>query len=173
MSNAPAHPWPKPSPTFDADLAALQAEFASWGVRHFTAKECCKLNAIHAGEPTHAVPPREIWLNMRATLVAADAIRSVWGAPIVVVSGYRPPAYNGRDPGKAKASLHMMFAALDLKPAAGFKDAAEYKRYLDVCEDAVTAAAKALGVSSGLGNYPSRWVHIDLGQRTARTRWDG
>jgi uncharacterized protein YcbK (DUF882 family) len=167
--------WPLPNPHIDDEIAALQIQFDKWGVQHFTAREVCKLNAIQKGEPTHACPPPELWPNMRLTVWAADAIRKAWGAPVNVISGYRPPAYNARDPKKAKASLHMQFGALDLTPAKGFATAAEYDRWYDTCETAVTSVAKAATpvACTGVGRYPGRFVHIDVGLRTSRTRWEG
>ena len=167
--------WPKPNPHINDDLAALQQQFDKWGVKHFAADEVCRLHAIAPGEPTHSCPPPELWDNMRLTIWAADAIRQRWGAPVKVISGYRPPAYNARDPKKAKASLHMQFGALDLAPVKSFASDSDYERWYDLCEDAAVSVAKTAGtaVCTGVGRYQGRFVHIDVGLRTARARWTG
>lgn len=166
--------WPNPNPHINDEIEALQRQFDKWGVRHFTAEEVCKLHAISKGEPTHACPLEELWPNMRLTIWAADAIRAKWGAAVRVVSGYRPAAYNARDPLKAKASLHMQFGALDLAPVKPFLPG-DYARWYELCEECAVATAKAAGASvcTGVGRYEGRFVHIDVGLRAARARWTG
>ena len=168
--------WPDKNPTLDVDLAALDAYLDKAGVKHFSAKEITHLNSARAGEPVHAVPPADLWPNIRLTLLAADAIRAKYGAPVVVVSGYRPPKYNERVGGEP-ASYHMRFGALDIRPAKGCGTAEAYDAFAAICEDCCVALANAVGgdVHTGVGRYPSpgkRWVHIDVGVRPARARWE-
>jgi len=56
----------------------------------------------------------EMKQNLDKLLVAVNKLRAIWGKPLVVSSGYRPPAQNAAA-GGAKASNHMICAAVDFR----------------------------------------------------------
>lgn len=90
--------------------AGFQTVLDAAEVEHFTARvdfECRRGLA--------SVPPARLWGRMLPTVRIAERARRALGAPLVVNSAYREPAYNRRI-GGAKHSLHMEFNALDLSP---------------------------------------------------------
>lgn len=92
-------------------------------------------------------------LLVPAALDALQALRTRLGRPLVIVSGYRSPAYNRRVGGAPK-SKHMDGTAFDIA-------------CVQADQPALIAAAKAVGFL-GIGRYDT-WVHVDLGP--ARS-WD-
>lgn len=86
-----------------------------------------------------------------------EYIRSEFGQPVLINSGYRTPVYNKKI-GGAKFSQHMYGRAADIvvkgvKPEAIFNHLSE-----------------AYPVSFGFGLYPS-FVHVDC--RKNKARWKG
>lgn len=139
---------------FMTDLSDLQSYLDAHDVEHFTAKEVCWLPRLQRND----VPPTELWSNCIPTLHLADAIRKAWGAPVQVLSGYRPPKYNA-GVGGAKNSQHLWFRAFDLRPANG--KVAEFRKVVQ----GVVKQWRAEGNQVGLGLYPS-FLHIDVGFKT-------
>jgi len=86
-----------------------------------------------------------------------DAVRELWGSPILVTSWYRPPAIN-RSVGGAKDSRHLYGDAADIKPARG--EILQFQTWLDV-----VWREKALGYGAKRG-----FVHVDL--RPQQLRWN-
>lgn len=88
-----------------------------------------------------------------------EIIRSkLMGAPITILSGYRPPAYNAAIPGAAPNSTHIDGLAADIR-AEGIPTEALRK----VCEVVV-------GDSGGVGYYPlDGFCHVDV--RGYPSRW--
>lgn len=56
----------------------------------------------------------EMKKNLDKLLIAVNRLRAMWGKPLVVSSGYRPPAQNAAA-GGAKKSNHMICAAVDFR----------------------------------------------------------
>jgi len=110
----------------------------------------------HDGEPYPVA-----WDDRLAALCSQlDVIRSAWGAPLRVVSGYRSPAWNLRIDG-AKLSQHVEGRAADIQPmvkAASMQVNVQelHKRVLRLMADG------QLPLVGGLGYYPNRWLHVDI-----------
>lgn len=145
------------------------------GVFHFKAEEFARKDE----------PPAGLWPHIVLTAQAAERIRVEFGGPVVVVSGYRSPAMN-RAAGGAKASQHLQFRALDLKPA-NVRSVIEFNRFVKICQS-VIADLKANGLITGIGIYDGeskdrsldrRFVHIDVGRpgdsggRERSAKWKG
>jgi hypothetical protein len=56
----------------------------------------------------------EMKQNLDKLILAANKLRAMWGKPVVISSGYRPPAQNAAAGGAAKSN-HMICAAIDIK----------------------------------------------------------
>jgi uncharacterized protein YcbK (DUF882 family) len=121
--------------------------------RYFQVKEL----ACHDGSPYP-----EYYAGRLVTLMQLlDACRELYGGPLVVVSGYRSPAYNKRlaqDSAAhqvASGSQHIQGNAADLRPAGG-----DSHRLFNL----VMAAYRQgkLPMLGGIGYYPeSNWCHVD------------
>lgn len=108
------------------------------------------------------------WLLLRDL---CDAIRDLWGGPLIVVSGYRSPEWNdalikydqqrGRH-GVAAGSQHVIGNAADLKTRRGAVDVPHLHRVvLTAYED------KKLPILGGVAAYPvSGWIHVDTFKAT-------
>ena len=107
----------------------------------------------HSGEP---YPPE--WENdrLQSLVDALDAIRSAWGGPLHVVSGYRTAAYNTRI-GGARNSQHVQGRAADVRPA---KPTPENVARLHSLVGTLYAEGR-LPRLGGLGLYPG-WIHVDV-----------
>lgn len=89
-----------------------------------------------------------------ALLAMLEAVRSHFGAPVTVTSGYRSPAWNTKV-GGAKRSRHLTGEAADIK-VSGVSPRVVY----EWCDRHFAAG--------GIGLYRS-WVHVDC--RPTRARW--
>ena len=121
------------------------------------------------------------WADRWEDLVAlCDAIRSAWGGPLIVVSGYRTLAYNQAlidsdnlrgAHGVSSGSWHMQGQAADLRTTNGPQDVPQLLRVvLGLYEN---GKVPWLG---GVGDYPtSNWVHVDTGKAADGhlRRWTG
>jgi len=120
--------------------------------------------ACHDADRT---PYPEEWADRWELLVTlVDAIRTLWGGPLIVVSGYRTPDYNAdlimMDAGKgshqvASSSQHTQGLAADLRTRNGPSDVPQLLRVvLTAYEDG------KLPTLGGVGDYPqSDWLHVD------------
>jgi hypothetical protein len=111
-----------------------------------------------------------------------EPVRTLWGAPIRCVSGYRSPQHNARM-GGAPQSLHMRGQAADIVPAdldwvamrAGngtHADATRLTQFIALIEHHL---GKELAAVGGIGKYPG-FVHVDSRSRGAAdhiARWVG
>lgn len=126
--------------------------------KHFTVAEL----KCHDGTPY----PEEFAERLPELMALLDAIREAWGAPIVVVSGYRSPAHNQAlidadnaqgSHGVASGSQHIEGRAADLRPSSGGHDVPQLYRVVKQ----LAADGKLLQLG-GIGIYPiSGWVHVD------------
>ncbi len=92
----------------------------------------------------------------RELIVRLNAIRSRFGKPIIVNSGYRSPEHNERV-GGVKNSFHVQGLAADIRPV-DLKDLPELQ---SICDE--------LTPHGGVGFY-NTFVHVDV--RGEKSRWD-
>jgi uncharacterized protein YcbK (DUF882 family) len=100
------------------------------------------------------VPP-ELIVNARALCaLVLEPLRRAWAGPIIVVSGYRTPAWNQGVHGAA-ASTHLTAEGADVRPVhrGGVRNL--HAMALDL---RLRGELPDLG---GLGLYPG-WVHLDI-----------
>lgn len=95
----------------------------------------------------------ELEANLSKLWAAVNIVRTVWGQPMSVSSGYRPPAINAKTPGAAKNSAHMTCQAVD------FWDP-EHKlaRFLQANQDLLVRA----GLWMEAPNRTPTWVHLQI-----------
>lgn len=117
----------------------------------------------HDGTPYPAV------YTDRALVLAREfeVVRDRCGQqPIVILSGYRTPAWN-RKVGGARQSQHVEGRALDLRPPSGLTVAAFHVLILAWARD-------GLSQIRGVGRYDRQgFVHIDIRPSVRLVRWDG
>lgn len=77
---------------------------------------------ILMGRDKDAPLTSELKENLEMLLVALNKFRSIYGKPMTVSSGYRPPNINAQTKGAAKHSNHMICLAADFKDADGSLD---------------------------------------------------
>jgi len=144
-------------------IKALQKMIDDAGIEHFSARELGRLNANAWSGDSFELPDADHLERIIPTLKLADEIRERWCAPVLVVSGYRPPAYNRRIGGSPQ-SQHMRFKALDLKPVADF----DLRAFFDTAST-VVETWRARGLNVGFGRYfdgHGRFIHIDTSAHT-------
>ena len=95
-------------------------------------------------------------------------LRKEWGAPIIIVSGYRSAAWNERV-GGAKRSTHLTMDAADVRTVR-IEDIPDLLEALLV----MLGRPGALAGLGGLGIYP-RWLHLDTRKASDGhlRRWTG
>lgn len=121
------------------------------------------------GGPLDVPVPREFMPNLKRLVSGGlEPLRVAYGAPIIVVSGYRPPSYNASIGGALK-SQHLTASAADIRPVV--QTEREVARLLRLIENMIAdGELKQLG---GLGVYPT-FLHLDVRQRRrdgSVTRW--
>ena len=98
-------------------IEEFDAWVASLGLRHFKAHEVRFLGNSHyapgKAQGLNALPPKALRARLVPVLRAADEARERMGTSVIILSGYRSPAYNAAI-GGAKASRHMECDALDI-----------------------------------------------------------
>lgn len=121
-------------------------EDADWLIsKHFRVREfCCKDGSDPVCVDGNLVP-------------ILECVRSKFGKPVMVTSGYRTPSYN-RKIGGAKFSQHMYGRAADIV----VEDVKPEVVYNFLCE--------SFPYSCGFGLYSS-FVHVDC--RVTKSRWKG
>ena len=92
----------------------------------------------------------------RELIVRLNAIRSRFGKPIIVNSGYRSPDHN-KAVGGVKNSFHVQGLAADIRPE-DLKDLPELQKIAD-----------ELNPHGGVGFY-NTFVHVDV--RGEKSRWN-
>jgi hypothetical protein len=175
-SMGPAPVWPgnvcHPSVSMLDWFAAIDRRLQDWEIHNFSAKELCGLNGAATGEGAWAIPPVDLWGNLEWTVKAAQHVRDAAGCGFVVVSGFRPKAYNDRCGGKP-ASKHLVFGALDLRPIS-LEQWGTYERFADWGAKVVEAFGETHKKHTGVGRYPTKgFIHVDVGHRSQNTRWTG
>lgn len=95
-------------------------------------------------------PTEEQWLNLCDLLIRVNAVRSMYGKPMSVSSGYRPGHYN-KKAGGAPNSAHVACQAVDFKDEDG-----ALKRWLLANEYLL----KVTGLYMEDPNYTLGWVHL-------------
>jgi uncharacterized protein YcbK (DUF882 family) len=96
----------------------------------------------------------EVYVDMKL-IAKLQQLRDLVGKPVIVLSGYRSPSYNGLI-GGAKNSRHMMGDAADIKVSG-------------LTPSEVAKLAEKIGFD-GIGVYYS-WTHVDT--RGYKAKWNG
>lgn len=121
---------------------------------------------------------QEISDNLDNLLVPMNQIRTSWGKPMAVNSGWRPPSINAATPGAATHSKHMSGLAVDILDSDGSLWAWVLQN-LDLM--------KQLNIYFEDKRWTPNWVHFQLGgpasgkrifvpnasRATAPDAWDG
>lgn len=92
-------------------------------------------------------------------------IREAWGAPIIIVSGYRTNGHNKRV-GGALTSTHLTGDGCDIRTVRQV----DVQRLYALIE--MLHGQGKLSALGGLGKYPG-WVHVDTRQVGHLRRWGG
>ena len=106
--------------------------------------------------------PKRYWRNIQRVMDALEVIRQACGAlpvSLTPAGGYRSPAVNKQNKGRASKSQHLLGKAADIK----VKGMSTKKVY------AIIARLQVVGLipKGGLAAYPS-FVHYDIRGRNAR-----
>lgn len=130
---------------------------------HFTVDEfACKDGTEY--------PDEWIQARLQPLCTLLDIVRQEHGGPIVVVSGYRTPAYNRRIGGAAK-SRHVEGDGVDIAPLRPSPERCERLHHLIL---RLHHARRVTGLG-GIGLY-KHWVHVDIRPRAPGqdlARWTG
>lgn len=130
----------------DVRSYSLAAEGDSQAAPHFKVREfACK----DGSDPVFVSP------RLAGVL---EAIRTHFGAPVTITSGYRTPAHNAATRGSSPRSQHLYGLAADIQVEGAVPDA-------------VAAYAETLlPDAGGIGIYDT-FTHIDV--RSQKNRWRG
>lgn len=122
-------------------------------MKHFTIDELCR-SATAQRQSIDNTPTPEIRAKLQTLIEELlDPIRTAWGAPISINSGYRSPALN-KAVGGVATSQHQKGEAADL--SAG--DPAKNRVLFDKIAEMQTAGKIAFDQLIDESHY--RWVHI-------------
>lgn len=94
----------------------------------------------------------------RELIVKLNAIRSRYGKPIVINSGYRSPEHN-KAVGGVPNSFHTLGVAADIRPLT--KNMGDLALLQQICDE--------MNPTGGVGFYDT-FVHVDV--RGSHARWD-
>lgn len=148
------HPPHRPMNTEEFDKY-----FSKLNLKHFSPSELRFLGASNSrgrAMGLNTLPPKHLWPNLARVAIAADAIRSIFGYPITILSAYRSPAYNSAIKG-VPDSQHVLAKALDLKPSNNNVEGLHL----------IAKKLRSKGLfSGGIGKYPT-FVHIDVRGKNA------
>lgn len=97
---------------------------------------------------------QEISDNLDRLLIPMNEIRTAWGQPMTVNSGWRPPSINASTPGAAKHSKHMIGLAVDISDTDGSLWTWVLQN-LDLMQK--------LGIYHEDRRYSPSWVHFQFG----------
>lgn len=139
--------------TTNQKLKSLQKKLDKAKVSHFAAHEFFVKGGSHhsprsRGYGLNTDPPDDLLDNIVPTAIVLQTARTMLGAPIIISSCYRSPAYN-KAIGGASQSLHKTFQATDII-------ATDLVRLYHILAT-LRASGAFLG---GLGGYSS-FVHLD------------
>lgn len=149
----------------DARMSNLRSLLEDASIEHFSAEELVRHDHPDWPHPTLYPPPERMHEHIVPTLEIADEIRSKWGGPVIVASGYRAPSYNDFLIEGSDRSQHMHFRALDLRPSEG-----SIRDFIGLVDDVVTKR-RSNGQVIGFGRYAS-FCHIDTGYYDHQRDWD-
>lgn len=129
------------------------------GLRRISVQKIIDSHAKARGNVHNTLPPRQLWNNIRSTLLAMDKVALRLGEPVgEVLSAYRSPAYNAKCAGAKSNSYHIRNNALDVRFNSSPKRVAATARDL----------RKAGLFQGGVGRYPG-FTHLDT--RGANADW--
>lgn len=121
------------------------------GLRKISVQQIMDTHAKAHGRIHNTLPPRQLWGNIRSTLLAVDKVSNRLGEPVhEVISVYRSPAYNATCPGAKSHSYHMRNNAVDMRYNASPRKVAATARDM----------RKAGLFKGGVGQYPG-FTHVD------------
>jgi len=121
------------------------------GLRKISVQDIMDTHAKAHGRVHNTLPPRQLWGNIRSTLMALDKVAVRLGEPVgEVISVYRSPAYNATCPGAKSHSYHMRNNAIDVR--------------FNCSPRKVSATARDMRkqglFKGGVGRYPG-FTHLD------------
>jgi len=121
------------------------------GLRKISLQKIIESHAKARGNVHNTLPPRQLWNNIRKTLLAMDKVAHRLGEPVgEVLSVYRSPAYNAKCAGAKSNSYHIRNNAIDVRFNSSPKRVAAMARDL----------RKAGLFQGGVGRYPG-FTHLD------------
>ncbi len=121
------------------------------GLRKISLQKIIESHAKARGNVHNTLPPRQLWNNIRKTLLAMDKVALRLGEPVgEVLSVYRSPAYNAKCAGAKSNSYHIRNNAIDVRFNSSPKRVAAMARDL----------RKAGLFQGGVGRYPG-FIHLD------------
>lgn len=121
------------------------------GLKRISVQQIMDTHAKAHGRIHNTLPPRQLWGNIRSTLLAVDKVSARLGEPVhEVISVYRSPAYNATCPGAKSHSYHMRNNAVDMRYNAAPRKVAATARDM----------RKAGLFKGGVGQYPG-FTHVD------------
>ena len=121
------------------------------GLRRISVQQIMDTHAKAHGRIHNTLPPRQLWGNIRSTLLAVDKVSDRLGEPVhEVISVYRCPAYNATCPGAKSHSYHLRNNAVDMRFNASPRKVAKTARDM----------RKAGLFKGGVGQYPG-FTHMD------------
>lgn len=121
------------------------------GLRRISVQQIMDSHAKAHGRIHNTLPPRQLWGNIRSTLLAVDKVCARMGEPVgEVLSVYRCPAYNATCPGAKSHSYHLRNNAIDMRFKSSPRKVAAMARDM----------RKAGLFKGGVGQYPG-FTHLD------------
>ncbi len=121
------------------------------GLRRMSVQQIMDTHAKAHGKIHNTLPPRQLWGNIRSTLLAVDKVSVRLGEPVgEVLSVYRSPAYNATCRGAKSQSYHLRNNAIDMRFHSSPRKVARMARDM----------RKAGLFKGGIGQYPG-FTHMD------------
>lgn len=131
--------------------AAYSKFLARLNLRRISVRQIIDSHAKARGNVHNTLPPRQLWGNIRHTLLVLDKVAIRLGEPVgEILSVYRSPAYNALCPGARSNSYHLRNNAIDVRFNSSPKKVAAAARDL----------RKQGKFEGGVGRY-SGFTHID------------